>query len=86
MRNFKKLEIYCVGKVGPKGQVVIPVEAREELGFKPGDKVMVIGVPDKKVAIVVSEETFDSHMGRMRRHFDRMSEFLKYKDSSRDDD
>lgn len=27
--------------VGPKGQVVIPVELREELGIKPGDSVVV---------------------------------------------
>lgn len=27
--------------VGPKGQVVIPVELREELNIKPGDSVVV---------------------------------------------
>ncbi|HEU4741927.1 MAG TPA: AbrB/MazE/SpoVT family DNA-binding domain-containing protein [Meiothermus sp.] len=28
--------------VGPKGQVVIPAELREELGIKPGDKVQAV--------------------------------------------
>jgi AbrB family looped-hinge helix DNA binding protein len=26
-------------KVGPKGQVVIPIELRQELGIQPGDEV-----------------------------------------------
>lgn len=28
--------------VGERGQIVIPAEAREELGFKPGDKLIVM--------------------------------------------
>lgn len=31
--------------VGERGQVVIPAEAREEFGFHPGDKLMVMRHP-----------------------------------------
>lgn len=31
--------------VGERGQVVIPAEAREEFGFLPGDKLMVMRHP-----------------------------------------
>ncbi|HZW82199.1 MAG TPA: AbrB/MazE/SpoVT family DNA-binding domain-containing protein [Candidatus Deferrimicrobium sp.] len=35
----------CYGAtvVGERGQVVIPVEAREELGIQPGEKLIVFG-------------------------------------------
>jgi len=72
-----KFELYGVGKIGPKGQVVIPAEAREELGFKPGDKVMVAGLPHDKSVIVMSEETFNSHMEHMQNHYQAMGDILK---------
>ncbi|MCE9559523.1 MAG: AbrB/MazE/SpoVT family DNA-binding domain-containing protein [Armatimonadetes bacterium] len=33
---------YGSATIGERGQLVIPAEAREELGFKPGDKVLVM--------------------------------------------
>lgn len=40
-RHHKKL--YGTATVGTKGQVVIPAEAREQLGINVGDKLYVIG-------------------------------------------
>lgn len=39
--NSKKL--YGTATVGSKGQVVIPAEAREELGLQSGDRLYVLG-------------------------------------------
>jgi AbrB family looped-hinge helix DNA binding protein len=33
------------GKVGPKGQVVIPKEIRDRLGLHPGDEVLFVPEP-----------------------------------------
>lgn len=46
MKSMKKKkcysERYCKGvTVGPKGQIVIPVELREDLDIKPGDTVIL---------------------------------------------
>lgn len=38
-------------KVGEKGQIVIPKEARELFGIKPGDTLLLLGDRDKGLAI-----------------------------------
>jgi len=73
---MRKFEFYGVGKVGPKGQVVIPAEAREELGFRPGDKVMVMGVPGEQSVIVMNEKTFDKHLKHIQNHYESMGRIL----------
>ncbi len=38
-------------KIGEKGQFVIPKEGREMLGIKPGDTILVLGDPERGIAI-----------------------------------
>ena len=45
--------IFGTVKVGEKGQIVIPKEARETFGIKPGDTLLVLG--DAETGIVVSK-------------------------------
>ncbi len=35
-------KFYGIAIVGERGQLVVPVEAREELGIKPGDRLVVL--------------------------------------------
>jgi AbrB family looped-hinge helix DNA binding protein len=80
MKDFTdKFEIYGIGRVGPKGQVVIPAEARHALGFKPGEKVVVAGFPSERTIIVMDNETFERHMVHMRKHYEMMGEVIKTK-------
>lgn len=39
-------------KVGEKGQIVIPKEAREIFGIKPGDTLLLLGDEAQGIAIV----------------------------------
>lgn len=39
---------YGSATVGERGQIVIPAEARTELGFHPGDKVLIVRHPVHK--------------------------------------
>jgi AbrB family looped-hinge helix DNA binding protein len=34
---------YGVATIGSKGQIVIPAEARDEMGLQPGEKVIIFG-------------------------------------------
>lgn len=47
-------------KVGPKGQIVIPKEAREMFGIEPGDTLLLMA--DKKRGIALHEYEVASRM------------------------
>ena len=44
-----------IAKVGEKGQIVIPKEARDMFGIKPGDVVVVLCDKKKGMALVKSD-------------------------------
>ncbi len=46
--------IFGVVKVGDRGQIVIPKEARDQYDIKPGDSMMVLG-DDKGIALLKTE-------------------------------
>lgn len=43
-------------KVGERGQIVIPKEAREIFGIKPGDLLLVLGDESRGLAIVKADD------------------------------
>ena len=54
-----------IAKVGEKGQIVIPKEARDMFGIKPGDSVVILCDKEKGMAVLktdVIEDSFDSIM------------------------
>ena len=52
MQVEKDKFLFGVVKVGDKGQIVIPKEAREVFGIKPGDSLLVLGDKSKGLALV----------------------------------
>ena len=46
-------------KVGPKGQITIPKEAREMFDIKEGSTLMVMGDVDKGLAIMKADSFYD---------------------------
>ena len=44
-----------IAKVGEKGQIVIPKEAREMFGIKPGDSIVVLCDKTRGIALVKAE-------------------------------
>ena len=59
MQTEKDKYIFGVVKVGDKGQIVIPKEAREVFGITPGDSLLVLGDATKGLALVKTQ-IFDS--------------------------
>ena len=52
--------IVGIAKVGEKGQIVIPKEARDMFDIKPGDSVVVLCDKKKGMAIIKSEVLEDT--------------------------
>jgi len=48
----KGKHIFGTAKVGEKGQIVIPKEARELFGIKPGDTLLILG--EAETGLIVS--------------------------------
>ena len=57
-----------IAKVGEKGQIVIPKEARDMFGIKPGDCVVLLCDIKKGMAIVKSE-VIESTIDKMMPEF-----------------
>ncbi|MBC7512252.1 AbrB/MazE/SpoVT family DNA-binding domain-containing protein [Candidatus Saccharibacteria bacterium] len=49
-------KLYGTATVGTKGQVVIPSDARDEIGIKTGDRLYVVGSTSKKFVGFIKEE------------------------------
>lgn len=56
---------YGSATVGSKGQIVIPQEAREEMGIKTGDKLVVLGLKDNTMLGICSVDGIEALMGDM---------------------
>lgn len=52
-------KLYGTATVGTKGQVVIPADAREELGIKPGDRLYVVNAMHGAGVVFIKEEMLE---------------------------
>ena len=48
-----------IAKVGEKGQIVIPKEARDMFGIKPGDSIIVLCDKEKGIALLRADAIED---------------------------
>jgi AbrB family looped-hinge helix DNA binding protein len=60
-------------KVGERGQIVIPKEAREIFGIKPGDLLLVLGDEARGLAIVKADDIRDLAL-KILENVDKMEE------------
>ncbi len=50
------MKIYWIAKIGPKGQIVIPQEARQDLWIQPGDRVVIFSPSGKWIYILPEKD------------------------------
>jgi len=64
MKDIKDGRFIVSVKVGPKGQITVPVEARKMFDIKEGDTLMVMGDIERGIALI-KDEMFYKLMGGM---------------------
>ena len=52
LRKHKQQLVFGTAKVGDRGQIVIPKEARELFGIRPGDTLLILG--EAETGLIVS--------------------------------
>lgn len=63
--DFAKKRLYGTATVGTKGQVVIPSEAREELGLQPGDRLYVMNAAHGGGVVLLKEEMLEAFVDQI---------------------
>ena len=58
MKDIKKDKFIVSVRVGPKGQITVPVQAREMFDIKEGDTLMVLGDKNKGIALMKDTEFY----------------------------
>ena len=60
--------------VGERGQVVIPAEARAEIGFQPGDKVLIMRHPIHKGLVLFKLEAVKEFLDEFQKDIERFEQ------------
>jgi AbrB family looped-hinge helix DNA binding protein len=63
---------YGTATVGERGQIVIPVEARQDLGINPGDKLLMMKHPQCSSLMVAKIENVISFFDEMTRQLQQI--------------
>ena len=65
MKVLKEDRFIVSVKVGPKGQITVPVEARKMFDIKEGDTLMVMGDKSRGGVALLKDDAFYALMGDM---------------------
>lgn len=79
MPFHKHIRLAGTVTVGPKGQVVIPREVREDMGIEPGDKLVALYLDDKKSIGLITEKQAQKYIIQMGEQYANFKETLKGK-------
>ena len=59
MKSVQKDRFIVSVKVGEKGQIIVPKEARKMFNISPGDTLMILGDKEKGIALMKSDDVYE---------------------------
>jgi len=77
MKDGQHIQLLGTVTVGPKGQVVIPAEARDRMKVAPGDKLVALYVPDKDTVCFTTHKQLQTIINRMGTHIEGIRKVLE---------
>jgi AbrB family looped-hinge helix DNA binding protein len=72
--------LYGTATVGTKGQIVIPADAREELGIKTGDRLYVVNAMHGAGVVFLKEESLESMVEQLTTQIETFRDLKNKKD------
>ena len=78
--SIKNIQLAGTATVGPKGQVVIPAEVREKMAIKPGDKLIVLYIEEKKSVGFVTEDQAQAIVNKLSENLATLQDAVGKKD------
>ena len=82
MTGHHYMKLFGTTTVGTKGQVVIPVSARDEMSIDTGDQLYVFGSPQKGVLIMLKESQIEEYIQNIDLHVDALKSLIGTKDDA----
>jgi AbrB family looped-hinge helix DNA binding protein len=78
VNDCKKMNacFYGSATVGERGQVVIPADARSELGIAPGDKLLIMRHPVHQGLMMVKLEALRGFLDEFAQEIDRLGQHV----------
>ena len=74
-------KFFGTATVGEKGQIVIPVNARNELNLKVGDKLLVVSGPGNHGLVLMKTDMIKEFAKKMNDNFEKMQSFADNNDT-----
>lgn len=75
-------KFYGVAVVGERGQIVIPVEARHDMGITAGEKMVILSGPQRNILMIAKAESVSQLLSKVMKHISQFESVLKAEDES----
>jgi AbrB family looped-hinge helix DNA binding protein len=70
-------KFYGAAVVGERGQIVIPVEARHDMGITSGEKMIILRAPQGNMLLIAKAESVSQLLSKVMKHISQFESMLK---------